>query len=114
MDKQEKKNRLAQYKERKITGGVYAIKNKISGKMLILSASDLQGSQNRFQFSQQTNGCMNLKLKEDWDKLGSQAFAFEVLEPLEKKELQTPQEFAEDVKTLEELWYEKLKGSDLY
>lgn len=114
MDKQERKNRLAQYKERKVTGGVYAIKNTVNGRMLILSASDLQGSKNRFVFAQQTNGCMNLKLKDDWEKHGAGAFAFEVLEPLEKKELQTAEEFADDVKTLEELWQEKLKDSDLY
>lgn len=114
MDKQGKKDRTMQYKERKITGGIYAIKNTMNGKRLVLPASDLQGSKNRFSFAQQTNSCMNLKLKDDWDKYGGSVFAFEVLELLEKKESQTVQEFADDVKTLEALWYEKLTGSDLY
>lgn len=114
MDKQNRKELTAAYKERKITGGVYAIVNSGTGKMLILSAHDLQGSKNRFEFSQKTNGCMNLKLRDDWQKYGSAAFRFEVLEELTKKESQTAEEFDEDIRTLHELWMEKLNGKDLY
>lgn len=114
MDKQNKKELTAAYKERKITGGVYAIVNSETEKMLILPAHDLQGSKNRFEFSQKTNGCMNLKLQNDWQKFGSAAFRFEVLEELTKKESQTAEEFDEDIRTLHELWMEKLSDKNLY
>lgn len=114
MDKLAKRTRTTEYKERKIIGGVYAVRNTVNGKRLILSASDLQGSKNRFVFSQQTNGCVNPKLSRDWEQFGAGSFAFEVLEELEKKETQTSKEFAEDIKTLEEIWLEQLNPAELY
>ncbi len=114
MDKLAKRARVTEYKERKVIGGVYAVRNTVNGKRLILSASDLQGSKNRFVFSQQTNGCVNLKLSRDWEQFGADSFAFEVLEELEKKETQTSKEFAEDIKTLEEIWLEQLNPDELY
>ena len=114
MDKQDKKELTAAYRERKITGGVYAIVNSGTGKMLILSARDLQGSKNRFGFSQKTNSCINLKLRDDWQKYGGNTFRFEALEELTKKESQTVEEFEQDIRTLHELWMEKLGDKDLY
>jgi hypothetical protein len=114
MEKQSKKEKMAEYKERKVTGGIYAIKNSVTGKLLLLSTCDLQGSQNRFLFSQKTGSCINIKLQDDYSKYGADAFVFEVLEDLEKKETQTAKEFTEDMKILLELWTEKLKDSMLY
>nr|WP_319487623.1 GIY-YIG nuclease family protein [uncultured Caproiciproducens sp.] len=114
MDKQNKKELAATYKERKITGGVYAVVNSGTGKMLVLSTYDLQGSKNRFEFSQKTNGCINLKLQNDWQKYGTASFHYEVLEELTKKESQTLKEFEDDIHTLHELWVEKLGDKDLY
>ncbi len=114
MDKPAKKALMTEYKERKVIGGVYAVRNTVNGKQLILSASDLQGSKNRFLFSQQTNGCISPKLNKDWEQFGANSFAFEVLEELEKKETQTSKEFAEDVKTLEEIWLGQLNPDKLY
>lgn len=114
MDKQNKKELAAAYKERKVVGGIYGIVNSGNGKMLLLSTCDMQGSRNRFEFSKKTGSCINLKLREDWQKYGNMAFDFTVLEELTKKESQTDQEFAEDIATLQELWTEKLLGKNLY
>ncbi|MBW7571790.1 GIY-YIG nuclease family protein [Caproiciproducens faecalis] len=114
MDKQNKKELAAAYKERKITGGVYAIVNEETGKMLLQSSYDLQGSKNRFSFSRQTGSCVNLKLRDDWKKYGINAFHFEILEELTKKETQTQAEFEMDLDTLYELWTEKLAEKELY
>lgn len=114
MDKQNKKELAAAYKERKVVGGVYGIVNSENGKMLLLSTCDMQGSRNRFEFSKNTGSCINLKLRADWQKYGNTAFDFTVLEELTKKESQTDKEFAEDIDTLQELWGEKLHEKDLY
>lgn len=114
MEKQFRREKVAEYKERKVVGGVYVLKNTENGKQLLLSAADLQGSRNRFTFSQQTNSCIQPKLQKDWETFGKESFQFEVLEELEKKETQTAEEFAADVKILEELWREKLQGNTLY
>ena len=114
MEKQNKKEKMAEYKERKVTGGIYTIQNSITGKLLLLSTCDLQGSKNRFIFSQKTGSCINIKLQDDYNEYGANAFVFDVLEDLEKKETQTAREFTEDMKILLELWTEKLKDGMLY
>lgn len=114
MERQNRKEMLAAYKERKIIGGICAIKNTVNEKMLISSVTNLQGYKNRFEFSQATGGCIDLRLQKDWGEFGADAFAFEILEELEKKETQTPKEFSDDIKTLKEIWLEKLDPEKLY
>lgn len=102
----------SQYKERKKTGGVFVIRNMATGRALLLAAADLQGSKNRFEFAQKTGSCIDLKLQKDWAEQGGGAFAFEVLEELEKGETQTDAEFREDIAVLKEIWQEKLAGEN--
>ncbi len=113
-DKADKKQKIAQYKARKITGGVFCIRNTQTGKSLLMAERDVKGSQNRFAFSQMTGSCVHMVLQQDWKTYGAQAFAFEVLEELEKKEDQTDREFDQDLQTLLEMWREKFSGEELY
>lgn len=103
-----RKELISKYKNRKISGGVYRIVNTVSGKYLLKNAVDLKGSKNLFDFSVQTDMCPDFKVQKDWKQYGSKAFTFEVLEEIEINEDQSPQEFKEDLKALEELWREKL------
>ena len=114
MEKSNKKEIIAAYKERKVIGGVYAIKNTVNGKVLLLSANNLQGCKNRFEFAQSTGGCVSFQLKEDWNKYGGKAFVFEQLEEIEKKPEQTQKEFDEDIKLLHQIWIEKLSNAEMY
>ena len=109
-----KKELQAQYKEREISGGVYVIKNTLSDKILFAGTTDLQGSKNRFSFAQQTGSCVDLKLKDDWNKQGADQFTFEVLEDLRKGDTQTAKEFSADIETLKAMWLENLSGRDFY
>ncbi|MDR1246208.1 MAG: GIY-YIG nuclease family protein [Clostridiales Family XIII bacterium] len=113
-DAKTKKELQEQYKERKIIGGVYAIKNIRKDKLLLDASADLRGSNNRFDFAKKTGSCVNVKLQSDWNKQGSDDFAFEVMEELEKGETQTDAEFKADIDVLKEMWLEKLSGRDLY
>ena len=114
MDQPDKKELLAKYKARKIMGGVYAIKNRVTGRSLLLSAQDLQGSKNRFEFAQKTGSCVHPRLKDDWAVFGGEAFSLEILEELEKMETQTPDEFKEDIRVLSEIWLEKFDPLERY
>jgi hypothetical protein len=114
MESKTKKELQAQYKERKVIGGVYTIRNTSNNKLLLEAATDLQGSKNRFDFAKSTGSCVNTKLYADWAKQGSGDFVLEVLEELEKGETQTDKEFKADVDLLREMWLEKLSGSELY
>jgi len=109
-----KKDMQSEYKEREIIGGVFAIKNTQSGKMLLDAAVDLQSSKNRFEFAKKSGSCINMKLQADWNACGGECFAFEVLEELKKGETQTQAEFNADIKLLKKMWLEKSAKEDLY
>lgn len=105
---EKRKELISEYKNRKISGGVFRIINTVTGKYILKNAVDLKGSENLFNFSLQTNFCFDPRAKKDWDEFGSKSFAFEVLEEIDMNEDQSPKEFKEDLKALEELWREKL------
>jgi hypothetical protein len=109
-----KRQMLAAYKARVVLGGVYAITNTATGKKLVEATQSLPGIRNRFEFSQTTGSAVSLRLQRDWNTYGPEAFAFEVLEELEKGETQTQREFADDLKVLNEMWLEKVHPEELY
>jgi len=82
--------------------------------MLLAAVNSLQGYKNRFEFAQGSTGCIDLKLKADWEKDGKDAFEFVILEELVKNDTQTDKEFSEDVKILKEMWLEKIDPAKLY
>jgi len=109
-----KKELKLAYLERKIVGGVYCLKNTQNGKRLILSAMDLAGSKNFFEFAQKTNTSLHPKLNDDHKAQGSGVFAFEVLEEMKKKVTQTDKQFKEQLKQCQETWTEKFPLDQLY
>ncbi|MDR1482788.1 MAG: GIY-YIG nuclease family protein [Synergistaceae bacterium] len=96
------------YKQRKIVGGVYLIRNTRGGRVLLGATTDIRGSGNRFDFSRKTGLCVDMRLQEDWKKWGADSFVFEVLEEYEKDDSQTMEEFQSDISVLKDLWDEKL------
>lgn len=109
-----RKELINQYKNRKIIGGVFIIRNQLKNKSLLDTATDLQGSKNRFEFTQKTGSCADLRLQNDWIEQNGRHFVFEVLEELEKSNAQTESEFKKDLDILKEIWHEKLVGEDFY
>lgn len=114
MEKQDKKQLIQAYKDRKIVGGVCGVKNAKNGKYLLEATNDINGSRNRLEFCKKTGSPLQMRIQKDWNEFGSDAFAFEVLEELEKKPEQTDKEFRDDLNTLLELWQEKLGPEQLY
>jgi hypothetical protein len=103
-----------EYKERKLSGGVYAITNTVNGKYLLGHAADLASARNRFQFAVTTGGTVDPRLRGDWQAMGAAAFTLDVLEELEQKPDQSRAEFLDDLQTLEQLWRAKLDASHSY
>ena len=104
----------AQYKERAIIGGVYAVRNTLKNKLLIEADTDISGSKNRFEFAVKTGSCVFPKLQNDWTEQESGQFVFEILEELKKGETQSPAEFKADIEVLKQIWLEKMTDEDLY
>ena len=113
-EQKSKKQLQEQYREREIIGGVYIIRNRLNNKALLKTTADLQGSKNRFYFSQKTGSCVDMKLQNDWNRHGGGQFAFEVLEELKKSDKQTAKEFKTDIDILKEMWIEKLTDTEMY
>jgi hypothetical protein len=112
MKSETRKELASAYRERKVVGGVFAIRNTEHGKRLLNVTGDVQGSHNRFDFMKNTGLCYHHKLQSEWSD--NPPFVFEVLEELEKGEFQTDSEFKADLETLRELWVDKLRGAEFY
>ena len=114
MNPRSKKDLIAAYKRRTQTGGVYAVVNKTTGKSLVLASAEIDGIRKRYEFAEMTGGCFHPKLQKDAQTCGNGAFAFTVLETLERKETQTAREFADDLEVLLSMWLEKYDPANLY
>ncbi len=82
--------------------------NSENGRYLLDYTPNLQAKQNAFRFMSSRGSCFDYALRRDWEACGSGAFAFEVLDKLEKKETQNQEEFTSDLKTLCQMWSERL------
>lgn len=88
--------------------GVYKITNTATGRIFIGSHLNVNGRINRHKFAL-TNGSEEIKeLFEDYKKYGESKFTFEVIDILKPKD-EPGIDYKEDLKTLEELWIEKLQ-----
>ena len=103
-----------EYKQGKITGGIYRVTNIHNGMYLLDYAANLQAKQNSFNFMVSSGSCLDYRLKNDLAEFGGKVFIFEMLEALEKKQEQTQDEFIDDLKMLEQLWSVKLDSSKRY
>ena len=83
--------------------GVYQVRNVANGKVLIGSSLDLPGIINRHQFQLKLGNHPNAALQADWNDLGAESFAFEILDEIAPKE---GRDHREELAFLEELWLE--------
>lgn len=101
-----KKQLRSKYKQTLPKMGIYQILNLQNEQVYVGSSLNLEGILSRHKFELKMGGHKNKDLQKDWNELGEENFAFEVLEELEPREgldLQKELEF------LENLWLEKLK-----
>lgn len=94
------------YRERPPAAGVFAVRCLATGRVLLGASRNPQGSLNgiRFQLEQRVYRT-HPALQADFTRLGAAQFSFEVLDLLEPKEGEDPDEA---LAALEALWREKL------
>jgi hypothetical protein len=109
-----RKTLISEYKQRKIIGGIYRVTNTKNGRYLLDYTPNLQARQNAFDFMASSGSLFDYRLQKDWETFGEKAFTFEVLETIEQKKEQTRDGFIADLKTLAQLWSEKLDPSTRY
>ncbi|MFP2926289.1 GIY-YIG nuclease family protein [Pyxidicoccus sp. 3LG] len=97
-----------EYKEKPPPMGVYAVRNRANGKVLVGSSLNVQGMLNRIRFELTTGMDRIPGLLEDWKRYGADNFSFEVLDVLTPSE-EPGADPKEDLKVLEALWLDRLK-----
>lgn len=69
-----------QYLETRSLAGVYAIRNRISGRALVAGSANADGALNRHRFELRQGTHRNALLRRDWLEHGEASFTFEVLD----------------------------------
>jgi hypothetical protein len=95
-----------QYKETPKQAGIFLITNAANGKVLLGSSANLHGCLNKHRFLLSTGSHWTKPLQEDWNRFGSNAFRFEVVEVVQIK---TDPDFnlEDELSLLEQIWIEK-------
>ena len=88
--------------------GVFLIRNNLNDRVFLDSSLDLHGKMNRHKFQLASGGHPNKELQADWDQLGSNNFAFEVVDELPPRE-GAGVDYRKELTSLEDLWLEKLR-----
>ena len=87
MDRLSRRQALTDYKERKVSRGIFAVRCAVSGEAWVGASQNLDQQQNRIWFGLRQGGYPNPALKAAWAKHGEAAFSFEVLEMIEDADL---------------------------
>ena len=88
--------------------GIYQIRNLVNNKVFVCSGLNLKGKSNSYKFQLNSGLHYNSELQKDFNQYGENNFVFEILDTLEPKE-GTNYKYDDDLKTLLELWIEKLQ-----
>jgi hypothetical protein len=107
MEKPSKRELKENYKNRKVTGGIYCIKCDGNGRVWMKTAKDMAGHKNKFEFFVSTNTCPEPGMFKEWRQYGAKSFSFDILEEINKGETQTDREFSDDIDVLYQLWLDK-------
>jgi len=111
MNKEDRKKLKKNYQQLNVAMGVFLIRNVVADKVFVASGLNLPGIINRHRFQLIAGVHPNKTLQADWSQLGSQNFAFEILEEFTPPDDDTLDE-AKELAFMEELWLEKLQPYD--
>ena len=80
--KAERKEAVRQFKERKPSPGIYALRCSTTGRTWVDSSTNLDAAQNSQFFQLRQRLHRNKELQAEWNAHGEESFRFEVLEKL--------------------------------
>lgn len=88
--------------------GVFLIRNNLNDKVFLAAGINLPGLINRHRFQLNHDGHPCKQLQADWNELGSNNFAFEIVDELSPR-AGAEVDYRAEVTQMEDLWLEKLK-----
>jgi len=81
----ERRERVALYKQARRKAGIYGIRNRETGRLLLGSSLNLHGPLNRHRAELDFGSHRCRALQDDWNALGPEGFTFEVLDTVDVK-----------------------------
>ena len=99
------------YKESRRPMGVFRVRNTVNGMSFVGTSTDLPGMLNRLRWQLGMGMHANRELQKDWNELGPDGFAFEVVDTLAAPE-RPDYDPSEDLRAFEELWLDRLSPFD--
>ena len=114
--KERRRELAAEYLRAGTEAGVYRIRNRASGRVLIGSSANLAGVRSRLAFAQSTRSpaALDQRLRADASEQGLDVFEFEVVDVLARVEGATPEEVQADLRVLEEMRRGEVDPASLY
>ena len=106
-----KKDLIREYKQRIAPMGVFRVTNSANGKILVGSSKSLDTKFNSILFQLRIGRFPNPALQADFETFGEAKFSYEIIDALEPKD-DLLYNYDDDLKTLEELWLDKLRPYD--
>ncbi|MBK8164994.1 MAG: metalloregulator ArsR/SmtB family transcription factor [bacterium] len=79
-DLRRRKEWIELYKQARKAAGVYGVRNRESGRLLLGSSVNLHGPLNRHRSELRNGSHRCAELQADWNRLGEEAFTFEILD----------------------------------
>ncbi len=110
VDKARRRELREQVRQKPPNAGIYAIRHRATGRVLVAAAVNLAGARNRFDFAVTTNtlGALDGQLGGDIRTHGVDGLEFEVLEEIRVEPGTSEADLRADLAVLEELWREQL------
>jgi hypothetical protein len=108
MHKESHKQLKKNYQQSTRTMGIFLIRNNLNDRVFVGSGLDLHGIINRHKFDLTNGSHRNRQLQLDWNALGSNNFAFEIVDELAAREA-ADVDYRAELNSLEMLWLEKLQ-----
>jgi hypothetical protein len=87
MDKQNRRQAVSDYKDRKIAQGIFAVRCVATGEVWVGTSPNLEQTPNRLWFGLRQGGHPNPAMRAAWATHGEGQFAFEVLETVTVEDL---------------------------
>lgn len=115
--KEKRRGQRLEYKQAYQTMGVYKIQNKVNGKILLGSSTNMDGIMNSQRFQLMINSHPNAVLQREWNEYGPENFIVESLEIIKPREetlagFDELKKYQEELANLEQRWFEKLQPFD--
>lgn len=107
-----KRELVRAYKEAARPMGIFRVHNTTNGRSFVGRSVDLPSILNRMRTQLKFGGHPNRELQREWNALGPDVFAFEVLDTLTPPDDSPGYDPADDLRTLEAMWMERLEPFD--